>query len=86
MHAAISEEAIKRIVDTQLNLPEGFTPHPRLQPLLARRATMVEQNAIDWATGELLPGERRRLRRHRHRLPPPDISGHPRRIHTGFIL
>ncbi len=51
---AISEEAIKRIVDTQLNLPEGFTPHPRLQPLLARRATMVEQNAIDWATGELL--------------------------------
>jgi 2-oxoglutarate dehydrogenase E1 component len=41
-------------VDTQLNLPEGFTPHPRLQPLLARRATMVEQNAIDWATGELL--------------------------------
>jgi len=51
---AISEEAIKRIVDTQLNLPEGFTPHPRLQPLLARRAAMVEQNAIDWATGELL--------------------------------
>src|SRR5580693_674344 len=51
---AISEEAIKQIVDTQLNLPEGFTPHPRLQPLLARRATMVEQNAIDWATGELL--------------------------------
>ncbi len=54
VHTAISEEAIKRIVDTQLNLPEGFTPHPRLQPLLARRATMVEQNAIDWATGELL--------------------------------
>ena len=54
VRTAISEEAIKRIVDTQLNLPEGFTPHPRLQPLLARRATMVEQNAIDWATGELL--------------------------------
>ncbi|MGP8001309.1 MAG: multifunctional oxoglutarate decarboxylase/oxoglutarate dehydrogenase thiamine pyrophosphate-binding subunit/dihydrolipoyllysine-residue succinyltransferase subunit, partial [Streptosporangiaceae bacterium] len=51
---AISEEAIKQIVDTQLNLPEGFTPHPRLQPLLARRAAMVEQNAIDWATGEML--------------------------------
>ncbi len=51
---AISEEAIKQIVDTQLNLPDGFTPHPRLQPLLARRATMIEQNAIDWATGELL--------------------------------
>ncbi len=51
VRTAISEEAIKRIVDTQLNLPDGFTPHPRLQPQLARRATMVEQNAIDWATG-----------------------------------
>ncbi len=51
---AISEEIIKRIVDTQLNLPEGFTPHPRLQPQLHRRATMIEQDQIDWATGELL--------------------------------
>jgi 2-oxoglutarate dehydrogenase E1 component len=51
---AITEESIKRIIDTQLNMPEGFTPHPRLQPLLQRRATMVEQDAIDWATGELL--------------------------------
>ena len=54
MPTAITDEAIKRIIDTQLNLPEGFTPHPRLQPLLQRRATMVEQDAIDWATGELL--------------------------------
>jgi 2-oxoglutarate decarboxylase len=50
----VPEEAIKRIVDSQLNLPEGFTPHPRLQPLLQRRATMVAEDAIDWATGELL--------------------------------
>src|SRR5262249_3135317 len=33
---------------------EGFTPHPRLAPQLARRATMVGQDDIDWATGELL--------------------------------
>jgi 2-oxoglutarate dehydrogenase E1 component len=51
---AITEETIKRIIDTQLNLPEGFTPHPRLLPQLQRRATMVAQDAIDWATGELL--------------------------------
>jgi multifunctional 2-oxoglutarate metabolism enzyme len=51
---AISAETIKRIVDTQLNLPEGFTPHPRLAPQLARRAVMVEHDEIDWATGELL--------------------------------
>ncbi|MBO0775713.1 MAG: multifunctional oxoglutarate decarboxylase/oxoglutarate dehydrogenase thiamine pyrophosphate-binding subunit/dihydrolipoyllysine-residue succinyltransferase subunit, partial [Actinobacteria bacterium] len=51
---AITDETIKRIIDSQLNLPEGFTPHPRLQPLLQRRATMVAEDAIDWATGELL--------------------------------
>jgi 2-oxoglutarate dehydrogenase E1 component len=51
---AITSETIKHIIDTQLNLPEGFTPHPRLQPQLHRRAVMVEQGEIDWATGELL--------------------------------
>jgi multifunctional 2-oxoglutarate metabolism enzyme len=51
---AITAETIKRIIDTQLNLPDGFTPHPRLQPQLHRRAIEVEQDEIDWATGELL--------------------------------
>jgi multifunctional 2-oxoglutarate metabolism enzyme len=51
---AISAETVKQIIDTQLNLPEGFTPHPRLAPQLQRRAVMVEQDEIDWATGELL--------------------------------
>ena len=54
IQTAITPEMVKRIIDTQLNLPEGFTPHPRLAPQLARRAVMVEQNEIDWATGELL--------------------------------
>jgi 2-oxoglutarate decarboxylase len=51
---AISRETIKQIIDSQLNLPEGFTPHPRLAPQLQRRAVMIEQDEIDWATGELL--------------------------------
>ncbi|MFI7443747.1 multifunctional oxoglutarate decarboxylase/oxoglutarate dehydrogenase thiamine pyrophosphate-binding subunit/dihydrolipoyllysine-residue succinyltransferase subunit [Nonomuraea indica] len=51
---AISDETLKRIVDTQLNLPEGFTPHPRLAPVLQRRGQMVEQGTIDWAMGETL--------------------------------
>jgi multifunctional 2-oxoglutarate metabolism enzyme len=51
---AISVETIKRIIDTQVSLPDGFTPHPRLLPQLQRRAAMVEQDEIDWATGELL--------------------------------
>jgi 2-oxoglutarate decarboxylase len=51
---AISGETVKRIIDTQVSLPEGFTVHPRLLPQLQRRAAMVERDEIDWATGELL--------------------------------
>ena len=51
---AVTAEIVKRIIDTQVNLPADFTPHPRLKPLLDRRAAMREDDAIDWATGELL--------------------------------
>ncbi len=51
---AITDEALKRVVDTQLNLPEGFNPHPRLAPQLQRRARMIEEDQIDWALGETL--------------------------------
>ncbi len=51
---AVSAETVKRIIDTQVNLPADFTVHPRLKPLLDRRAAMASEDAIDWATGELL--------------------------------
>jgi multifunctional 2-oxoglutarate metabolism enzyme len=51
---AVTQETVKRIIDSQLNLPDGFTPHPRLQPVLTRRAQMIEDDAIDWATAEML--------------------------------
>jgi multifunctional 2-oxoglutarate metabolism enzyme len=51
---AVSAEVVKRIIDTQVNLPADFSVHPRLKPLLDRRAAMVADDAIDWATGELL--------------------------------
>ncbi len=51
---AITLDTLKSIIDTQVSLPPGFTVHPRLQPQLARRAAMVEEDALDWATGELL--------------------------------
>jgi 2-oxoglutarate dehydrogenase E1 component len=51
---AISAETVKRIIDTQLNLPLGFAPHPRLWPQIQRRGMMVSRDEIDWATGELL--------------------------------
>ncbi|MET8052580.1 multifunctional oxoglutarate decarboxylase/oxoglutarate dehydrogenase thiamine pyrophosphate-binding subunit/dihydrolipoyllysine-residue succinyltransferase subunit [Streptosporangium sp. NPDC005286] len=51
---AISEETVKRIVETQLNMPEGFTVHPRLLPVLQRRGQMVTEERIDWGMGETL--------------------------------
>jgi multifunctional 2-oxoglutarate metabolism enzyme len=51
---AITAETVKRVVDTQVSLPPGFTVHPRLLPQLQRRAAMVQQDEIDWGTGELL--------------------------------
>jgi multifunctional 2-oxoglutarate metabolism enzyme len=51
---AITSETVKRIVDTQVSLPDGFTVHPRLAPQLQRRPAMVQQDEIDWGTGELL--------------------------------
>jgi 2-oxoglutarate dehydrogenase E1 component len=51
---AISREVVDRIVAGQVDLPEGFTPHPRLLPQLQKRAKMVEDATIDWALGETL--------------------------------
>jgi 2-oxoglutarate decarboxylase len=51
---AITVDSVKQVIETQLTLPEGFTVHPRLKPQLERRATMVTEDSIDWATGELL--------------------------------
>ncbi|MFB9724209.1 multifunctional oxoglutarate decarboxylase/oxoglutarate dehydrogenase thiamine pyrophosphate-binding subunit/dihydrolipoyllysine-residue succinyltransferase subunit [Planobispora longispora] len=50
----ISEETVKRIVETQLNLPEGFTVHPRLLPVIQRRGQMVTEDRVDWGMGETL--------------------------------
>ena len=51
---AISRDVIDRVVSSQLNMPEGFTLHPRLAPQLQRRAEMVESDQIDWGMGEAL--------------------------------
>jgi 2-oxoglutarate dehydrogenase E1 component len=50
---AVSAEVIKRIGDAFTALPDGFTVHPKLMPLLERRAGMASQGGIDWAMGEL---------------------------------
>ncbi|SDN45995.1 multifunctional oxoglutarate decarboxylase/oxoglutarate dehydrogenase thiamine pyrophosphate-binding subunit/dihydrolipoyllysine-residue succinyltransferase subunit [Allokutzneria albata] len=51
---AISRETLELIADAHVNLPEGFSPHPRVKPVLERRAKMAREGGIDWAFGELL--------------------------------
>ncbi|GAB2992960.1 multifunctional oxoglutarate decarboxylase/oxoglutarate dehydrogenase thiamine pyrophosphate-binding subunit/dihydrolipoyllysine-residue succinyltransferase subunit [Amycolatopsis acidiphila] len=51
---AVAREVIERIGDAFLNVPEGFSPHPRVKPVLERRAKMSREGGIDWAFGELL--------------------------------
>ncbi len=51
---AISVDVVKRIADSQVSWPDGFTVHRRLKPQLERRAAMASQGHIDWAMGELL--------------------------------
>jgi 2-oxoglutarate decarboxylase len=45
---------LKRIGDAYVSPPPGFTVHPKLQPLLERRAAMASEGGIDWGFGELL--------------------------------
>jgi 2-oxoglutarate decarboxylase len=51
---AVSREVVERIGDSFVNLPDGFTPHPRVKPVLERRHKMSREGGIDWAFGELL--------------------------------
>jgi 2-oxoglutarate dehydrogenase E1 component len=50
---AVPLEVVKQIADAFVALPEGFTVHPKLMPLLQRRAAMASEGGIDWAMGEL---------------------------------
>jgi 2-oxoglutarate decarboxylase len=45
---------IHRIGDAHVELPAGFTVHPRVKPVLQRRYTMSREGGVDWAFAELL--------------------------------
>ncbi|QJA00607.1 multifunctional oxoglutarate decarboxylase/oxoglutarate dehydrogenase thiamine pyrophosphate-binding subunit/dihydrolipoyllysine-residue succinyltransferase subunit [Leifsonia sp. PS1209] len=51
---AVSEQVIHLIGDAFNNPPAGFTVHPKLQQLLAKRGEMSRNGGIDWGFGELL--------------------------------
>jgi 2-oxoglutarate decarboxylase len=51
---AVSPEVMKRIADSYVTPPEGFTVHPKVMPQLQRRANAIADGPIDWGTGEIL--------------------------------
>ncbi|MDV6011597.1 multifunctional oxoglutarate decarboxylase/oxoglutarate dehydrogenase thiamine pyrophosphate-binding subunit/dihydrolipoyllysine-residue succinyltransferase subunit [Haloechinothrix sp. LS1_15] len=51
---AVSHDVVKRIGDVFGNPPDGFTPHPRVKPVMERRLKMSREGDIDWAFAELL--------------------------------
>lgn len=51
---AVSEQVIQTIGDAFNNPPAGFTIHPKLKQLVAKRVDMSRNGSIDWGFGELL--------------------------------
>jgi 2-oxoglutarate decarboxylase len=51
---AVTPEVLKRIADSYVTPPEGFTVHPKVMPQLQRRAAAITEGPIDWGTGEIL--------------------------------
>ena len=51
---AVGQDVLDRIARAHVELPEDFTPHPKLAPLMQRRAAMVTEGGIDWGFGEVL--------------------------------
>lgn len=50
----VALEVLHAIGDAHQNIPPGFTVHPKLEPLLAKRLEMSRQGDVDWGFGELL--------------------------------
>ncbi len=50
---SIPADVLDKVRGALTSLPEGFTPHPKLKPVLAKRAAMAEgKEAMDWGTAE----------------------------------
>ncbi|MGW0038386.1 multifunctional oxoglutarate decarboxylase/oxoglutarate dehydrogenase thiamine pyrophosphate-binding subunit/dihydrolipoyllysine-residue succinyltransferase subunit [Gordonia sp. NPDC003376] len=51
---AVDKTVLETIGNAFGNTPEGFTPHPRVKPVLKRRLEMSREGGVDWAFAELL--------------------------------
>ena len=54
LDTAVPLEVIHRIGDAHVELPDGFSVHSRVKPVLERRLKMSREGNVDWAFAELL--------------------------------
>jgi 2-oxoglutarate decarboxylase len=54
LSTAVDKSLVARIGDAHLDLPEGFSVHPRVKPVLDKRREMAYEGNIDWAFAELV--------------------------------
>ncbi|HVS14316.1 MAG TPA: 2-oxoglutarate dehydrogenase E1 component [Thermoanaerobaculia bacterium] len=55
VETAIDAERAKHLLEGVCTIPEGFTPHPKIERLLqARREAAAGERGVDWASAELL--------------------------------
>ena len=71
---SVDEATLRKIVATQSATPEGFTPHAKLAPQLAKRVEMLDEGTVDWSTGELLAMGSLLLEGHPIRLAGQDVK------------
>ncbi|MGL6236558.1 MAG: multifunctional oxoglutarate decarboxylase/oxoglutarate dehydrogenase thiamine pyrophosphate-binding subunit/dihydrolipoyllysine-residue succinyltransferase subunit [Segniliparus sp.] len=50
---AVSKTVLEQVGDAFVDVPEGFTPHPKVFPVNQRRHDMSRAGNVDWATAEL---------------------------------
>ena len=74
VNTSVDEATLRKIVATQSAIPEGFTPHVKLTPQLAKRVEMLDEGTVDWATGELLAMGSLLLEGHPIRLAGQDVK------------
>jgi len=51
---AVDAGMVRAVGQAHVALPEGFTPHRRIQQVLERRAKMAVVGGIDWGFGEII--------------------------------
>ena len=52
--SGVPRNVVERIGDSQVAYPEGFTVHPKLEAMLAKRRRATREGGIDWGMGELI--------------------------------